>query len=624
MSDAPRSVGWLHLTDLHIGQPKEGGRLANIEREFLRDLESEMMAVKLPIELVFFTGDIAFRGTDAEYLRATAVLGRILARIEAINARIRSTDRSRVEPILIPVPGNHDLLRPGSEDAALIRNALGPRTAAMPELWADGNTSARDALHRCFAAYERWLAHHPLPLPRGFELKGALSGDRVSSVCRNGIHIGAVCLNSAALHLGDAQPGQMHLDHSQVTALVNPSLWLRDKHFAVLLTHHPPSWLSPEARGILDKEIKPDALFDLHLYGHTHVGGHHVQPGSRGVRHLLEGRSLFGAEEDGFDRLHGYTMGRFVVDGEAKRVEFWSRHGWFDDHGYHFDTGGSSWGRWRITIDLGMVAATACSEERPEPRPWEPTIGDAHSPDHWEKLEPGVLEIDPGSDRKWVLLSCSIPAPKNDPERREREKKYVDSARPAEIRSFVALLAKRLRSGGHGLVFGGHPSIISVLGNEVMAADHEARESNDLCPDPWLVLVQDRNYWSKLIEEVGPVVAARGVKGYIVDHDTGLAGMRKAMATTKGLVGAVFIGGMSGIRKEFDIVRRDSGGRLPRIAVGVGGGAAAELLRDEGDAALGLVSPAPGRAISRPGRLWHSPADAVDAICEHLFPAPRP
>ena len=51
------TLGWLHFTDLHIGQPKDGGRLGTIESALLEDLAAEAEREKMPFDVVFFTGD---------------------------------------------------------------------------------------------------------------------------------------------------------------------------------------------------------------------------------------------------------------------------------------------------------------------------------------------------------------------------------------------------------------------------------------------------------------------------------------------------------------------------------------------------------------------------------------
>jgi hypothetical protein len=608
VNNTESDLGWLHITDIHVGQPREGGRLANIERAFLEDVAKVIHKEKLVISAIFLTGDVAFRGAEAEYVRASALLGRICAHIHEQNLKIKPCD----PPVLVPVPGNHDLARPPDDDARTIRDALKGRRADSPPLWSPGQTSVRDLVDRCFADYRAWL-RHPLPFPRGPN-HGLLPGDLCTTITRGGVSVGILGLNSAVLHLGDAAPGSMHLDLSQVTHLIghNPRGWIEAHHFNLLMTHHPPAWLSEPAQQILREEIRPDALFDLHLYGHEHAGRFAIEPGSSGVRHLVEGRSLFGAEDEGSSRVHGYTVGRFVleapsVDGlRKKRVEVWTRQGWRDGHGWHFGPGDERLGRWKLHIELGETSAPITPDS---PAPAVPPVGLRR--DEWTPIEKAddlnaSLSDDP--ERRWILLSASIPVPHADPERRERERTQVKSARPDAIVEFVRELIKHVAKPDSklGIIFGGHPSISRIFAARALDSSSGTR---------WLTLVQDEAWWHGFIEEVSGLASAKAVRPCLVRHNDpsgNLGLLRDAMLTPSNLIAAVFIGGLSGVKAEFDLAgkRRPE---VPRYAVGVGGGAAAELLLDQERDATG----GPGH-VAQTSLLWHTPESAVMAILKAI------
>ena len=98
------------------------------------------------------------------------------------------------------------------------------------------------------------------------------------------------------------------------------------------MTHHPPGWLSPKAKNNLNREIAPGGRFDLHLFGHMHEPqAHFFQIGGGGVKRELQGASLFGLESwespegNQEQRIHGYTAGRFVLDGKHTTVHLWPR-----------------------------------------------------------------------------------------------------------------------------------------------------------------------------------------------------------------------------------------------------------------------------------------------------------
>lgn len=651
---ATRSLGWLHLTDLHIGQPREGGRLANIEREFVADLEKVVKQTQRPIRIVFFSGDIAFRGSDGEYVRATAMLGRICNHIRRLNKAISGSEDPT--PVLVPVPGNHDLARPSKADAETIRTAFASRTAASPALWEPGQLGVEELIQTCFAGYSGWLRHHPLPFPPGMQ-QGLLPGDLRATVDRDGLRVGVLGLNTSYLHLGDETPGTLHLDLSQVTRLLgsNTRAWVESHDFCVLVTHHPPNWLSDASRTTLDQEIKPDALFDLHLFGHEHLGSHRQDPGSSGIRHLIEGRSLFGAEESGSPRIHGYVVGEFRLQAQGAKTErstrVFVRQGWRDGHGWRFGPGDARWGSWHLHIDLGEAPSRdrqdnapsaqwpSHAEGRAAPR-LHPNLGDASQVGRgrWNRIEDAAeleqLLREYGSDRKWILLSASVPRHVEDRARRERERKYVESAKPEAILAFVRALARHANEPENrlGIVFGGHPSITQAISPIVMqptkrSADAPERPVEERCR---LVLVQDEHFWPSVVEDVSVLACIPQVLPILMPtRGTGpdLDRMRALMTRPESIVAAVFVGGMSGVREEFALVgklRPD----MPRYCVGVGGGAAAELLLDGNcsEMAKGVTqSSVLGRLrVQNSARLWHTPKSAVEAIVEALAPITHP
>src|SRR5215207_372548 len=101
MSGSGESFSFLHLTDLHQGMASQSWLWPNVEEEFFRDLEKIHEAAG-PWDLLLFTGDLTQRGSRAEFEELNKTLGRLYDEL----ARLGST------PILLAVPGNHDLVRP--------------------------------------------------------------------------------------------------------------------------------------------------------------------------------------------------------------------------------------------------------------------------------------------------------------------------------------------------------------------------------------------------------------------------------------------------------------------------------------------------------------------------------
>ncbi|MCP4701362.1 MAG: hypothetical protein GY862_31580, partial [Gammaproteobacteria bacterium] len=95
------------------------------------------------------------------------------------------------------------------------------------------------------------------------------------------------------------------------------------------MTHHPPSWLTPDAHQHLTQEIA--GHFAVHLCGHLHetVSLTRSEGGAEALR-LWQSRSLFGLESfekpgEKIQRLHGYTLGKIELNGHEGVLRFWPR-----------------------------------------------------------------------------------------------------------------------------------------------------------------------------------------------------------------------------------------------------------------------------------------------------------
>jgi 3',5'-cyclic AMP phosphodiesterase CpdA len=104
------SFSWLHLTDLHLGQSHAKWLWPNVREEFFKDLD-DLHSKCGPWNAVLVTGDLTQRGAEEEFNEINHLLGSIWDTLERLGSK----------PILLAVPGNHDLVRP---PARLARQAL--------------------------------------------------------------------------------------------------------------------------------------------------------------------------------------------------------------------------------------------------------------------------------------------------------------------------------------------------------------------------------------------------------------------------------------------------------------------------------------------------------------------
>jgi hypothetical protein len=136
-----------------------------------------------------------------------------------------------------------------------------------------------------------------------------------------------------------------------------------------------------------------------------------------------------------------------------------------------------------------------------------------------------------------VFLSAGIP---DQPERGP----YLEESDPVAIRDAVRALAGTTLTLGHELVFGGHPAISPLVWQ---VADSLGKLT--------AVVI----YQSLEFEEVIPAEARKipnlvwTERGRNRDHSLRI--MRECMLGSRHFAAGVFIGGMDGVEKEFDLFR---------------------------------------------------------------------
>ncbi|MCA9698933.1 MAG: AAA-like domain-containing protein [Myxococcales bacterium] len=313
---------WLHLTDLHQGMWSQGWLWPNLREAFFSDL-SRVHERSGPWQVVFFTGDLTQKGTAEEFAR----LDQTLAELWQHLATLGST------PVLLPVPGNHDLVRPKRLRAVhrlLIEWETNPE--AHDELWDDPESEYREALAEIFAPYQQWWQSRAATLPADWSLRhGVLPGDWSLVIPHEGRRMGVLGLNSSYVQLADGDfEGRLHLDVRQFHGACDSDgpRWARENDCNFLLSHHGPSWLGPSGRDQLRAEIDVPPRFLAHLHGHMHSYEQYgVSEGGAGVRRRWQGPSLFGLEQVGttIERAHGYTAGRMELAADHGKIRLWPR-----------------------------------------------------------------------------------------------------------------------------------------------------------------------------------------------------------------------------------------------------------------------------------------------------------
>jgi formylglycine-generating enzyme required for sulfatase activity/predicted MPP superfamily phosphohydrolase len=327
-----RAVRWLHLSDLHLGC--RGRELWwQVESEFRRSVREGVRRLGHPPDLVLLTGDLTNTGAEAEFALADAFL-------DALFGWLRE-EGGGAGPLLVAIPGNHDLLRPQGREARSFRILDDYERGAddpvvrdlIEELWVRRDPTFVAPL---FAPYQAWLERRVLPEleRRGAEVHPSrFPGDlTVRLDLADRFPLLLVGLNSAwrQYRAGDDLEGHLELPAAQFQAALagdasptaNPLAALDRQRRRLLLVHHPESWLSPRSSGEFRSAIYPPERFDLCLHGHLHQGYARAVAESGGEpRIFFQAPSLFGLEHYGTareKRLMGFAWGRITEAGEVR------------------------------------------------------------------------------------------------------------------------------------------------------------------------------------------------------------------------------------------------------------------------------------------------------------------
>jgi predicted MPP superfamily phosphohydrolase/tetratricopeptide (TPR) repeat protein len=328
----------LHLTDLHLGSRLQRPLWSTFKNGFLDDLE-RLLEQSGPIHLVAFTGDIVQSGANDEFSQATDFIGQVWDLFK------RTSGSS---PKLAMVPGNHDLSRPNSKSsfAKSMRQWHVDRDI-RDSFWGDGSSEYRQGVLQAFAEFTQWKNSLSV-IPDEWKSNSLVPGDFIGRIELDGASVGLVGLNSSFLQLTDVDFEKwLDLDNQQLFALESDiDTWTRRNTINLLLTHHPPSWLSTESYERFRAEIAPPERFVAHLCGHLHEAhSTTVSEGGASARRTWQGRSLFGLEQYHRNgqyerRLHGYSVRSFHIEGQHSYIRHWPREG-----------RKSQAGHWRMVVD---------------------------------------------------------------------------------------------------------------------------------------------------------------------------------------------------------------------------------------------------------------------------------
>jgi len=162
-----------------------------------------------------------------------------------------------------------------------------------------------------------------------------------------------------------------------------------------------------------------------------------------------------------------------------------------------------------------------------------------------------------------IFLSASIPLPEDDA-------RYLDTADIIAIRDSIRALVSLVAPTGQ-IVFGGHPAITPLIRLLV----------RNMTPDvnQHIILYQSAFFRRDFPPETAEFERIRIIEAVDTDEAASLRRMREAMIGGHQYDAGIFLGGMDGVEREFEIFRRMHP-NIPAYPI-ASTGAAARILFDE-------------------------------------------
>lgn len=240
------SAIFIHLSDIHFGQEKDGGRLAtNTDAKdcLIKDVRSELEAKGVKASGIIVTGDIAYSAQESEYAAAGAWLDQL--------AKCAGCDPKSIQL----VPGNHDIDR-GAINEALSWKLQSIREKGDPLLDALlDNDKDRESLFTRFEAYRNFAEGYGCDL----DTQGEYSADYYVELVPGRI-LRFVRLNSALICSKKDPKGGLILGARQ---RIIPEV---EGEEVVVLMHHPLPWFldTVEARKYIESRAR------VVISGHEH------------------------------------------------------------------------------------------------------------------------------------------------------------------------------------------------------------------------------------------------------------------------------------------------------------------------------------------------------------------
>ncbi|MFM0348136.1 metallophosphoesterase [Paraburkholderia sp. RL17-347-BIC-D] len=245
---------FIHLSDIHFGQEKDGGLVFtndDAKKRLLDDAAEEIAKLGTSASGIILTGDIAYSAKYEEYVKAGEWLDQLAERVGCSRLAIQM------------VPGNHDIDRDAITPVVKFHlDAIREHGDKMLDMLLDDD-GQREALYERFAAYRDFSSGYGCDLDVG----GVYSAD-VAVAVAPGRTVRFVRLNSALICSRKDDRGRLILGARQ---RVFDAI---DGEEMVVLVHHPLNWLqdSNEAARYFKSRAR------VIISGHEHFPSLDIKP----------------------------------------------------------------------------------------------------------------------------------------------------------------------------------------------------------------------------------------------------------------------------------------------------------------------------------------------------------
>jgi len=315
----PRTITWLHISDLHSGKPYANWDKRRVIDTLKNDIEIMKERYELCPDLIFFTGDAAWGQIGSDPVERTLASQFSIAHdfFESIR---KSFSPEVPQSNLFLVPGNHDVNR----------NSVG-----LDQIdWLDKNRDPHEIYELMEKSEYQWkrymdrlVEYREFLNNKGYfhllDDPGHLIYSTIREVC--GCKIGIAGLNSSWSCCREYERSKLCMGGFwQTEQLLNKTKNFKESNIFIALLHHPTGWLSFNEDADFWNHLNQNFNFVLH--GHEHRNW--VEEIVGGFKRIAAGACYDRSDKDN----KGYNFVRLNLDNGTGKV--WLRK---------YESGGKGW-----------------------------------------------------------------------------------------------------------------------------------------------------------------------------------------------------------------------------------------------------------------------------------------